>query len=501
MQTTRNYFRDRVKEAPVLKAQALLLWTISRAFGPEEMEAWKAAAAVTGQLASAATDQVEHARKFVRYLALALFTALAAILIWAAGVASSWLGAPLFQNAGWPDRIAGHLLQLGGFSLLFMVIFGLDRIERSARHVRTLRMFGDGASYVAPFLAVMPSVAIYCGWMVAPKSRIVLALYDGSFMAGFVMIPVVLVAAMEAITKFWREERRIWDDPRLAFLKESLAGLDKIFPPVSSQGAMRNVVERLWQHNDYWSHLKSDLIDKFRETLSDPTAPNQNDNQAAESRWWLFRGQTISRKFPNPLFDAIADFLWIFHPKNPQRDEWGEAQHMANLASNIRGAARCLQVYGQRQRTGDPIQDNWQQRVCEERAAFLRSLQRGVFLPRGDTRVYLLSEFKKMLSLVLQHDWGSMPFIEMPNAPQLPLWYTAITKAKTILVGALPLAGIYALSDKLSALPATINASLWTGAVVWLVVNLLTLLDERVSEKFSAVKDLFSAFTPGKGKE
>jgi hypothetical protein len=45
-----------------------------------------------------------------------------------------------------------------------------------------------------------------------------------------------------------------------------------------------------------------------------------------------------------------------------------------------------------------------------------------------------------------------------------------------------------------------VSGTLWTAAIVWVLVNLLTLLDERFSEKFSAAKELLGAFSPGKGK-
>jgi hypothetical protein len=158
-------------------------------------------------------------------------------------------------------------------------------------------------------------------------------------------------------------------------------------------------------------------------------------------------------------------------------------------------------MFGKRQRTGEAVQDNWQRRVCEERAAFLRALQRGALLPRSDTRAFLLNEFKRMFALVIQYDWGSMPLIELPDVPRLSLWQKTFRAAKTVAIAVLPLATLYSLSNQLKELNTTLSSTLWTGAVVWLAVSLLTLLDERFAEKLSGVKEVLTALTPGKGKE
>ena len=297
------------------------------------------------------------------------------------------------------------------------------------------------------------------------------------------------------IEKFLRRERIIWDNPKTAFLEEALACLDNTIPPASSLEPMRRLVDYVLEQNDRWVRAKPALVEKLRALTMQGAA-------AAEERWRLLRRQVRNQRSPNPVFAALANFMWLFHPSNPPtKDEWGQPNRMSVLASHIRNCARCVQVFGQRQQTGEPVQDNWQQRVCEERAAFLRALQRGPLLPRPDTRDYLLRQFKVLFEIVLQDDWGNMPLIELPDVPRLSWRQKVFRTVRTIIVAALPLATLYALSDHLKDIHATISGTLWGGAIIWLAVSLMTLLDERFSEKLSGVKEILGALKGDREKE
>jgi len=74
-------------------------------------------------------------------------------------------------------------------------------------------------------------------------------------------------------------------------------------------------------------------------------------------------------------------------------------------------------------------------------------------------------------------------------------------RKRTIIVAALPLATLYALSEHLKNIHATISGTLWGGAIIWLAVSLLTLLDERFSEKLSGFTGLLGALKGDKEKE
>jgi hypothetical protein len=498
----RKHFRARATEAPILEHQINLLWAASRAYGTDEAAEWENAASITKDIAVIAAQQSEYDRKVIKYVAAVLVISFIGSLLWLFSPPSRFMLSPLFRGSGWLDIVVGHVLQLTGFTLLFVVIIVLERIEKLMRYSPTLRMFADGASYVAPFVAIMPSVAIYCSWMRMPRSPAMAALYDGLLIGGVVAIPIIVVLSVSNITKLLRAQGQMWDNPRLAFLHEALLAIDKILPPLPrSPAPLHRVVERILDENKQWWNGKAELIIKLKQFSAPEPIADREVEKLASTRWFLLRGQIAGRESSNPLFSALAKFMWSFHPMNIPKDAWGHPAFMGSVASHMRSAARCVQVFGQRQRTGEAVQDNWQRRVCEERAAFLRALQRGALLPRNDTRAFLVSEFKRMFALVVQHDWGSMPLIELPDVPRLSWWQKTFRVAKTVVIAVLPLAALYSLSNQLKELQATLSGTLWTGAVVWLAVSLLTLLDERFSEKLSGVKEVLSVLTPGKGKE
>ena len=500
----RKHFHVRATEAPILEHQINFLWTAARAYKTDETAAWESAANITREIAVIATHRSERDRKIAKYIVTVLLISFIGSLLWLFLPPSRFIVRPLFHSSGWLDGVFGHLLQLTGFTLVFVVIITLDKIEKVMRYSPMLRVFADGTSYVAPFAAIMPSTAIYCGWMRMPLSPALAALYDGLFVGGLIAIPLVVMLSVSAVTEILRAEGQMWDNPRLAFLHEALLAIDKILPPLpESPASLHRVVERILDENKQWWDGKTDLITELKRlSRPDLVANCDMSDESAVTRWSLLHDQIQGRKSPNPLFVALAKFMWTVYPMNALRnDAWGDPALMVLLASHMRNAARCVQMFGKRQRTGEAVQDNWQRRVCEERAAFLRALQRGALLPRSDTRAFLLNEFKRMFALVIQYDWGSMPLIELPDVPRLSLWQKTFRAAKTVAIAVLPLATLYSLSNQLKELNTTLSSTLWTGAVVWLAVSLLTLLDERFAEKLSGVKEVLTALTPGKGKE
>jgi hypothetical protein len=488
-------FAERKKERLVIGEQLPLLWTLARAYEANET-GWQESSEITRKLAVEAVDRTSVDRKVGKYLAIVLVTSFFLSIAWLI-FGRYFLFSPLFRASGWTDGITGHFLQAVGFAAVFIVIAMFSSFEHAMRHVRIIRLFADYASYAIPFAATIPSIAIYCHWKRLPEAHALQALYDGLFACGFTLGPVLVALAIINVLKLLRRERSIWDDPRTEFLREALECLDKIIPPMVSLEPMQRVVEQLLQKNEKWVRAKPDLVEKLRASIK-ADAPGK----AAEQRWALLRRQVKKQHSPNPVFAALESFLWLFHPSNPSgSDEWGQSNRMLILASHIRNAARCVQIFGDRQRTGEAVQDNWQRRVCEERSAFLRNLQRGPLLPRPDTRDYLVHEFKLLFELVLRNDWGNMPLIELPDVPRLSLWQKSYRFLRTVIVAALPLATLYALSDHLKTIHATISGTLWGGAIIWFAVSLLTLLDERFSEKLSGVKEVLGALKTDKSKE
>jgi hypothetical protein len=487
----------------MLSEQIDLLWIIARAFGPEEESQWKSGFAITRALALAAVDQTRQEEKHERRLGLVFVVAFVAGILWLVIPLPDFVR-PLFSGSSSAENLIGHGLQVAGFVSVFYVLLTLRKIEGAMRALPTLRRIADTLFYIVPFVAILPDIAIRCGWMKKTVWNGLLGFYDGLLIAGFVILSIVVTIAVSSLRRLLREQRQMWDNPRLTFLYQTLCALEKVFsPPLPDNEPMRRVVEQmLGKYENQWAH-DPQLITNFRKLL--PTTLISDRRAAfaiAEDRWWLFKKQVNKQKSKNPLYHALAEFLRRFHPNRLKKlDEWGDADFMSDLAMHIRYSARCLQVFGQRQRTGEAIQDNWQHRVCEERAAFLRALQRAALLPRGDTRQYLLAEFKRIFSLVLRHDWGNMPLIELPDVPRLSWWQEGFHIVKTLVIGVLPLAALFTISDRLQNLPPTLSGTVWIGAVVWLVVSLLTLVDERFSEKFSITKELLHTVAGAKGKE
>jgi hypothetical protein len=499
----KGVFKRRQEAGRVMSEQIDLLWIAARAFGPEEKEQWESASAITGALALAPVDQAREDEKQDRRFGLVFGVAFVTAVLWLV-IPLPDLARPLFSGRSLGENLIGHGLQVVGFVLVFYALMILRKVERSLRGLPALRRIADTLFYVVPFVAVLPDIAIRCGWMRKTVWNGFLGLYDGAVIAGFVIMSIVIMIAVSSLRKLLREQRRIWDNPRLAFLYETVCALENAFPPPPPDNEpMRRVVHRmLEEYEGEWAHDPV-LISNFLQLLpNELISDRQMAFKIAEERWWLFKKQINEQKSKNPLYSALAEFLWTFHPIGLDRsDRWGDVHVMSDVAAHIRYAARCLQVFGQRQRTGEAIQDNWQRRVCEERAAFLRALQRAALLPRVDTRQYLLTEFKRMFSLVLRNDWGNMPLIELPDVPRLPWWQEGFHVVKTLVVAVLPLAALFAASTRLQNLPATLSGTVWIGAVIWLAVSLLTLVDERFSEKFSVTKALLHTIASGKAKE
>lgn len=483
--------------------QIKLLWIAARTFGPQEQREFESAAEETRTLAVPAADTALDEENESNRFAIVFLATFVAALLWLILPLPSWIG-PLFIGKDFIDKLSGYLLQAAAFVLLFYGLVFLRKVQLLVRAVPTLRKVALTTFYIAPFVALVPEIAVRSGWMTKPSWHPLSGLYDGLFASAVVFLSLIMTIAFVTARSLSRGQRRIWDDPRRAFLYELLHSLDKVLSPrPADDQPVRRVVG--WMLKTYSRRFFHDpeLLPRFQklfetDVINDP----QIAKKLAEERWWSLKKLLNQQKSKNPLYSALTDFLWKFHPNAiPPTDNWGDVPLMSQLAGDMRNIARCLEVFGQRQETGDPAQDAWQRRVCQERAAFIRTLQRAALLPRLDTRDYLIAEFKRTFVLALYHDWGTMPLIELPEVPRLAWWQEALRIIKTLFVAVLPLTAVLIMSDRLKDLPATLSSTVWIAAIVWLAVNLLTLVDEKFSEKFSITKELLNTVKGGKSKE
>jgi len=500
---SRKRLRHRKRLAKTAPKQLEILWSAARAYEKEgkEAAAWEEIASLSYQIAEVEIHNEERIEKSAHIATRFFVTILLVGNLW------MWfhpIGSflPLFKETFGPFKISGSIIQ--GIAVLIPLLFGglVAKMDDWFRSLTIPRSLIAGVLVVVPVASMVPWVGGAAHWFHQSPYPLIAALFDGLFVGGVALAMVVVVILGTLFIAKLHLENRNWDVPLRAFIKESMQILDKILPSFPQDPEpMRRAVGRMMEENKQWLEAKTDALMKFREYLaqtpsSDPVAALK----LTLERWTELSLLTKNRASPDPVIKALEGFMRHFVLNEIDGYSWGHPELMQSLAIRFGHMAHYVEVLGSRVSNGGNIEDCWIRRAYKERAAFWRNLQRCVLLPRTDTRDFLLHEVKRVLLLALAHDWGNMPLIELRDVPSLPWWKHMLNICRTILVGFLPLGGMFMLPSKVTILSATLSAILWTGSTIWLIVSLLTLLDDRFSEKLTSVKSILDIVRSSKDK-
>jgi hypothetical protein len=137
------------------------------------------------------------------------------------------------------------------------------------------------------------------------------------------------------------------------------------------------------------------------------------------------------------------------------------------------------------------------QTVCAERARYVYELQNWSLMPREETAQALREEIEKITWAAWTSQWGALRRVDKITASRR-WWRSSIVKARSLLTALLPLAAVAVLRWLAPDLPSALASTLWTVAIIWLVVNLVTGLDPQFVDKLSVFKDIRAVLKQGK---
>lgn len=487
----------RAFQTAVIQEQSRILWVAARSFSSEQrdMSSRDLLRVVAGKLAeSRALASVRDEREARIAMVSVCFAAALAML---------WVTIPVFPHViDFITHFDGHSIPwglVGWFicisSTLIPLLIPILYIKLS-ESFRYLSMYGTlvltGIAFVAA-AAITPGLAIYLGWVTPPGLALVRSLVDGIFIGGLLDCLVLVAFGISAFVSEVRDDGEIWMNPRLILIREFVSALNRILPkPSQNPEPIRWVAENILQER---KDIDSSALEKVKDALDGECYVKRPE---LKERW-----TGIARKSDcsDPILAGFSKFMIHLHTAEGDH-AWGEPVHMTSITEDLRAAARCVEALASRHRTGDEARDRWLRQVCASRAAYILELQRGVVLPRNDTRDYLQGELCHLLSLALTNDWGNMPTLSLSGAESLRWWRRGVAATRALVVAILPLSGVFVLRVAVGKeLNPTLNASLWTAALAWFAVSVLVLLDDRFSEKLSRAKELMGVLKAGKEKD
>jgi hypothetical protein len=169
------------------------------------------------------------------------------------------------------------------------------------------------------------------------------------------------------------------------------------------------------------------------------------------------------------------------------------------IAAQLERVAACIERVFPRRFEGRASADPWVAQTAREMALGLRKLKRWVATPLEDTIGRLVGRLREDLLHAAAGAWGHLersPDEAVVPATARPVREMLAHAIRTIVIAALPLAGVWAA--RAYGLGEPLRTQLAVSASAWAVLTLLLYLDPNSAKQLATLRD---ALPGGKGKD
>jgi hypothetical protein len=180
--------------------------------------------------------------------------------------------------------------------------------------------------------------------------------------------------------------------------------------------------------------------------------------------------------------------------QSPNR--WVELPFRIELMGELEAVANMIQRELPAQCTsGDAVFNIWVQQKASRAAAFIREMKKWVIVPREDTREFFTQQLAKLAVCLAGGDWDGIPTAETSVQSRRTRWLAgAFGTIRTVVASVLPVAVLGLMNKYRIPLPDDVKSYAYFGAVIWLAVGFIGLLDPLYAAKFETVKSAFQLF-------
>ena len=174
---------------------------------------------------------------------------------------------------------------------------------------------------------------------------------------------------------------------------------------------------------------------------------------------------------------------------NEASGEWKDLGQRVRVAAYLERAAETLQDgLARRFRPDDAVTKDWLTNELRRKAGAIRQLKQIVYFPTGRGQQSVLDQCQTLLACILTGDWNGLPSADIQPPKEEPLLTRLRRLGQRLFNAFLPLLVLIALRGRVSIEPAT-STYLWTVAVAWAVLGILTITDPAIGGKVQALKD------------
>lgn len=344
-----------------------------------------------------------------------------------------------------------------------------------------------------------PALGMLTGWLRPPAIWFLSAAIEGMFLAGLFFWTTAASVYLLAFFFALRYRREVIVNARETILATLLRAFDStLLHQTSDPRIMIRTVDAVLPSRRIAGRAAT-IVTEIRSLMHSSTPTELLPASLFRLlRCRLYREMKTPEDLPafvRPLHRFLEK-----HLREPKEPQWPHGKILSSTSKHLRDAGERLVVLAQHLQTGEKARDEWIFKACQERARYITDLQNWALLPRIETRDALQRELAHIISLVARSDWGSLPRTPETTAAVVSWWRRTLGALKSFIVAVAPLAGVVTLGTlgKLNGGP--LANTLWTITVGWLVINVLTGLDSRFSEKLALTRDL-GTLMKGRGED
>ena len=182
----------------------------------------------------------------------------------------------------------------------------------------------------------------------------------------------------------------------------------------------------------------------------------------------------------------VQNLLLAWNEANGEGKDLGQR---VRIAAHLERAAETFEDgLARRFRPDDAVTKDWLKNELRRKAGAIRQLKQNVYFPTGGGQQSLPDKCQTLLTHILTGDWNALPSADIQPPKSLPLLERLRRLGQRLFNAFLPLLVLIALRGRVSIEPTT-STYLWTVAVAWAVLGILTITDPAIEGKVQALKD------------
>jgi hypothetical protein len=184
---------------------------------------------------------------------------------------------------------------------------------------------------------------------------------------------------------------------------------------------------------------------------------------------------------------------------------WNELTFKIELIASLDSLANILERdIPTRCRTADEQFNRWATDRAWSSAAYIREMKKWIFMSREDTRSYLMRQVAAIIVCLAEGDWDGIPTVELNHRSRNTKRLSRVLSSLRTLAASIIPIGSLLLMRKFSSgneIPSSIEGYIYFGAVAWLAIGLISLLDPLYASRLDTLKTVFQLFPTSKKRD